>query len=101
MGIFINKSFEEVRTDKENLRKLQAGVSHATSIITTAAYLLFIIQPAVTPRVKEKLRKGCLFPETIGDTLVLKILPWVVAGFFVISFLCGSSYAAVSFKGIR
>lgn len=100
MDIFINKIYWEVRTDKENLLKLWEDLFQATSIITTAACSIFIKQPATAPRAKEIQRKICILLEIFNDNVMLKILLRVVVGFLVTRFLRGSSYTAVSSKGI-
>lgn len=70
MGTSINKIREEVRTGKEDLRTLLENVFQATSIIITAACVLFIKQPATTPSVTMKQRKMYLPPAIFDDNVL-------------------------------
>jgi len=96
-----HKVLNEIRSDRDNAKKLREHISELTSIVTTTASAIFIKQTASQPRGKEIQRKLCLLPALFNDHVMLKILPRVVIGFLVNNIANGSTLGNVERKGVE
>ena len=96
----ISEVVKEVRSDREQIKKLREHVTELTSIVTTTASEMFIKQAAPNRRVKEIQKKLCLLPALFNDQFMLKILPRVVIGFLVNNIQDGAVFHDLESRGI-
>ncbi len=97
----IAQLLQEIRTDRDNIKKLREYVSELTSVVTTAASAMFIKNPSSNPRIKEIQNILCLLPALFGDSFMLKVIPRVVLGFILRTIQSGSSTSQLETKGIE
>ena len=95
-----NQKFNELRSDREVIKKLEENVSVLTSVVTTTVSAAFIKQKSCQPRMKEIHRRLCLLPVLYNDQLMLMILPRVVLGFLVTNIVNGAAYVTLERNGI-
>lgn len=97
----LGEIMNEIRSDRDNNKKLREHISELTSIVSTTASAIFIKHAATTPRAKEIQHKLCLVPAFFSDNIMLKILPRVVMGFFFNNIVSGSPYSIIEMKGVE
>ncbi len=101
LGCSFAEVLNEIRSDRDNIKRLREHVTEMTAMLTTTARAIFIKQPSANSRMKEIQHKLCLLPALFNDQLMLKILPKVSIGFLATQIQEGLSNLALELKGVE